>query len=148
MDEAGANLRLIPVAKRGETVTVELVENIVAKMARIPAKSVSASDRDALRTLERDLKLTIFGQDRAIEALGGAIKMARSGLREEEKPIGAFLFAGPTGVGKTEVTRQLAHAHGCRVDSLRHVGVHGEAHGLPPDRCAPGLRRVSTRADC
>jgi len=108
MDEAGANLRLVPVANRGEAVTVELVENIVAKMARIPAKSVSASDRDALRTLERDLKLTIFGQDRAIEALGGAIKMARSGLREEEKPIGAFLFAGPTGVGKTEVTRQLA----------------------------------------
>jgi len=108
MDEAGANLRLIPVADRDDRVTVEMVENIVAKMARIPAKSVSASDRDALRTLERDLKLTIFGQDRAIQALSGAIKMSRSGLREEEKPIGAFLFAGPTGVGKTEVTRQLA----------------------------------------
>ena len=78
-------------------------------MARIPAKSVSASDRDALRTLERDLRLTIFGQDRAIEALGGAIKMARSGLRDEEKPIGAFLFAGPTGVGKTELTKALAN---------------------------------------
>ena len=108
MDEAGASLRLIPVADRGDRVTVEMVENIVAKMARIPAKSVSASDRDALRTLERDLKLTIFGQDQAIGALAGAIKMARSGLREEDKPIGAFLFAGPTGVGKTEVTRHLA----------------------------------------
>ena len=112
MDEAGANLRLKPVAERGDRVTIEMVENIVAKMARIPAKSVSASDRDALRTLDRDLKLTIFGQDRAIDALSGAIKMARSGLREEEKPIGAFLFAGPTGVGKTEVTRQLAMCMG------------------------------------
>ena len=79
--EAGASLRLIPVAERGETVTVEMVENIVAKMARIPPKSVSASDKDVLRTLDRDLKLTIFGQDRAVEALAGAIKMSRSGLR-------------------------------------------------------------------
>ena len=85
IDEAGANLRLQPEETRGERVTVEMVENIVAKMARIPAKSVSASDRDALRTLERDLKLTIFGQDAAIESLSAAIKMARSGLREEEK---------------------------------------------------------------
>ena len=77
-------------------------------MARIPSKSVSASDRDQLKNLERDLKLVIFGQDPAIEALSSAIKMARSGLRDEEKPVGAFLFAGPTGVGKTEVTRQLA----------------------------------------
>ena len=101
MDEAGASLRLIPVADRGDRVTDEMVENIVAKIARIPAKSVSASDRDALRTLERDLKLTIFGQDQAIGALAGAIKMARSGLRDEDKTIVAFLFAGPTGVGKT-----------------------------------------------
>jgi len=108
IDEAGANLRLKPEAERGKRVTVRLVESIVAKMARIPEKSVSSSDRDALRTMERDLKLTIFGQDRAIEALSGAIKMSRSGLRDEEKPIGAFLFAGPTGVGKTEVTRQLS----------------------------------------
>jgi ATP-dependent Clp protease ATP-binding subunit ClpA len=137
MDEAGANLRLVPVAKRGEKVTVELVENIVAKMARIPAKSVSASDRDALRTLERDLKLTIFGQDRAIEALGGAIKMARSGLREEEKPIGAFLFAGPTGVGKTEVTRQLAMLMGVeliRFDMSEYMEKHTVSRliGAPP----------------
>jgi ATP-dependent Clp protease ATP-binding subunit ClpA len=137
MDEAGANLRLVPVAKRAELVTVEMVENIVAKMARIPAKSVSASDRDALRTLERDLKLTIFGQDRAIEALGGAIKMSRSGLREEDKPIGAFLFAGPTGVGKTEVTRQLALLMGVellRFDMSEYMERHTVSRliGAPP----------------
>ena len=137
MDEAGANLRLIPVAERGDTVTVEMVENIVAKMARIPAKSVSASDKDTLRTLERDLKLTIFGQDRAIEALGGAIKMSRSGLREEDKPIGAFLFAGPTGVGKTEVTRQLALCMGVeliRFDMSEYMERHTVSRliGAPP----------------
>ena len=137
MDEAGANLRLIPVAERGDTVTVEMVENIVAKMARIPAKSVSASDKDVLRTLERDLKLTIFGQDRAIEALAGAIKMARSGLREEEKPIGAFLFAGPTGVGKTAVTRQLALIMGVellRFDMSEYMEKHTVSRliGAPP----------------
>jgi len=137
MDEAGASLRLQPVAERGDRVTVEMIENIVAKMARIPAKSVSASDRDALRTLERDLKLTIFGQDRAIEALGSAIKMARSGLREEEKPIGAFLFSGPTGVGKTEVTRQLAMLMGVeliRFDMSEYMERHTVSRliGAPP----------------
>jgi len=137
MDEAGASLRLQPIAERGERVTVEMVENIVAKMARIPAKSVSASDRDALRTLERDLKLTIFGQDRAIEALSSAIKMSRSGLREEEKPIGAFLFAGPTGVGKTEVTRQLAMLMGVeliRFDMSEYMERHTVSRliGAPP----------------
>lgn len=137
MDEAGANLRLKPVAERSDRVTVLMVENIVAKMARIPAKSVSASDRDALRTLDRDLKLTIFGQDRAIDALSGAIKMARSGLREEEKPIGAFLFAGPTGVGKTEVTRQLALCMGVeliRFDMSEYMERHTVSRliGAPP----------------
>jgi len=137
MDEAGENLRLQPVAERSELVTVEMIENIVAKMARIPAKSVSASDRDALRTLERDLKLTIFGQDRAIEALSSAIKMSRSGLREEEKPIGAFLFAGPTGVGKTEVTRQLAMSMGVellRFDMSEYMERHTVSRliGAPP----------------
>jgi len=137
MDEAGANLRLVPVGERGDRVTVEMVENIVAKMARIPAKSVSASDRDTLRTLERDLKLTIFGQDKAIAALSGAIKMARSGLREEEKPIGAFLFAGPTGVGKTEVTRQLALLMGVeliRFDMSEYMERHTVSRliGAPP----------------
>ena len=137
MDEAGANLRLVPVAERGDRVTVQMVENIVAKMARIPAKSVSASDRDALRTLERDLKLTIFGQDAAIEALASAIKMARSGLRDDEKPIGSFLFAGPTGVGKTEVTRQLAMLMGVeliRFDMSEYMERHTVSRliGAPP----------------
>ena len=137
IDEAGANLRLQPVAERGERVTVEMVENIVAKMARIPAKSVSASDRKSLRTLERDLKLTIFGQDQAIDALSSAIKMSRSGLREEDKPIGMFLFAGPTGVGKTEVTRQLAHIMGVeliRFDMSEYMERHTVSRliGAPP----------------
>jgi ATP-dependent Clp protease ATP-binding subunit ClpA len=137
IDEAGANLRLQPADQRSEIVTVEIVEGIVAKMARIPAKSVSASDRDVLRTLERDLKLTIFGQDAAIEALGSAIKMARSGLREEEKPIGAFLFAGPTGVGKTEVTRQLSMCLGVeliRFDMSEYMERHTVSRliGAPP----------------
>lgn len=137
IDEAGANLRLQPIAERGDRVTVEMVENIVAKMARIPAKSVSASDRDALRTLERDLKLVIFGQDRAIAALSSAIKLSRSGLREEDKPIGMFLFAGPTGVGKTEVTRQLAMLMGVeliRFDMSEYMERHTVSRliGAPP----------------
>ena len=137
IDEAGANLRLQPARDRGDRVTVEMVENIVAKMARIPAKSVSASDRKSLRTLERDLKLTIFGQDQAIEALGSAIKMSRSGLREEDKPIGMFLFAGPTGVGKTEVTRQLAMIMGVeliRFDMSEYMERHTVSRliGAPP----------------
>jgi ATP-dependent Clp protease ATP-binding subunit ClpA len=137
IDEAGANLRLQPVEDRGDRVTVEMVENIVAKMARIPAKSVSASDRKSLRTLERDLKLTIFGQDQAIAALSSAIKMSRSGLREEDKPIGMFLFAGPTGVGKTEVTRQLAMIMGVellRFDMSEYMERHTVSRliGAPP----------------
>jgi ATP-dependent Clp protease ATP-binding subunit ClpA len=137
IDEAGANLRLQPAENRSDSVTVEMVESIVAKMARIPAKSVSSSDRDSLRTLERDLKLSIFGQDTAIAALSSAIKMARSGLREEEKPIGSFLFAGPTGVGKTEVTRQLAFLMGVeliRFDMSEYMERHTVSRliGAPP----------------
>ncbi len=137
IDEAGANLRLRPPANRGDRVTVKMIEDIIAKMARIPAKSVSASDKDALRTLERDLKLTIFGQDKAIEALSSAIKMSRSGLNEEEKPIGSFLFAGPTGVGKTEVTRQLSMVMGVeliRFDMSEYMERHTVSRliGAPP----------------
>jgi len=137
MDEAGANLRLKPVAERGKRVTVRIIEAIVAKMARIPEKSVSSSDRKTLRTMDRDLKLTIFGQDKAIEALSGAIKMSRSGLRDEEKPIGAFLFAGPTGVGKTEVTRQLSMLMGVeliRFDMSEYMERHTVSRliGAPP----------------
>jgi ATP-dependent Clp protease ATP-binding subunit ClpA len=137
IDEAGASLRLQPAAEREDRVTVTMVENIVAKMARIPPKSVSASDKDVLKTLERDLKLTIFGQDKAIEALGSAIKMSRSGLNEDAKPIGSFLFAGPTGVGKTEVTRQLAMILGVeliRFDMSEYMERHTVSRliGAPP----------------
>src|SRR5690606_21693587 len=137
IDEAGASLRLQPVAERSNVVTVTMIENIVAKMARIPPKRVSASDRDVLRTLERDLKLTIFGQDKAIEALASAIKMSRSGLTEDTKPIGSFLFAGPTGVGKTEVTRQLALVMGVeliRFDMSEYMERHTVSRliGAPP----------------
>ncbi len=137
IDEAGANLRLQPADNRGDRITVEMVENIVAKMARIPAKSVSSSDRKTLKNLERDLKLVIFGQDKAIAALGSSIKMSRSGLREEDKPIGMFLFAGPTGVGKTEVTRQLALSMGVellRFDMSEYMERHTVSRliGAPP----------------
>ena len=137
IDEAGANLRLQPAGEREDRVTVSIVENIVAKMARIPPKSVSASDKDVLKTLERDLKLTIFGQDPAITALSSAIKMSRSGLNEDTKPIGSFLFAGPTGVGKTEVTRQLAMVLGVeliRFDMSEYMERHTVSRliGAPP----------------
>jgi len=137
IDEAGANLRLKPAAERTDTVTAEMVQNVVARMARIPPKSVSASDKDVLKNLERDLKLVIFGQDTAIEALSSSIKMARSGLTEEEKPVGSFLFAGPTGVGKTEVTRQLAHSLGIelvRFDMSEYMERHTVSRliGAPP----------------
>ncbi|MCB1781687.1 MAG: AAA family ATPase, partial [Candidatus Competibacteraceae bacterium] len=112
IDEAGAGQRLLPVAKRKKLINVTDIETIIAKIARIPPKTVSSSDKDTLRNLERDLKLVVFGQDEAINTLATAIKMARAGLGNEQKPIGNFLFAGPTGVGKTEVTRQLARIMG------------------------------------
>jgi ATP-dependent Clp protease ATP-binding subunit ClpA len=137
IDEAGASLRLQGPSAEDAVVSVELVENIVAKMARIPPKNVSASDRDLLKNLERNLKLVIFGQDEAIGTLGSAIKMSRSGLRDEQKPVGAFLFAGPTGVGKTEVTRQLAMALGVelvRFDMSEYMERHTVSRliGAPP----------------
>jgi ATP-dependent Clp protease ATP-binding subunit ClpA len=137
VDEAGARLRLKPIAEREGTVEVRHIEDVVARMARIPAKSVSTSDREVLRSLERNLKLVIFGQDRAIEALSAAIKMARSGLGDQRKPVGSFLFAGPTGVGKTEVTRQLAIAMGIeflRFDMSEYMERHTVSRliGAPP----------------
>jgi ATP-dependent Clp protease ATP-binding subunit ClpA len=137
IDEAGAHLRLKPEAERPDAVDVDLIESIVAKMARIPEKNVSASDRDALKTLERDLKLVIFGQDEAISALASAIKMSRSGLGDEMRPIGSFLFTGPTGVGKTEVTRQLALTMGVeliRFDMSEYMERHTVSRliGAPP----------------
>jgi ATP-dependent Clp protease ATP-binding subunit ClpA len=137
IDEAGASVRLIAKENRSTRIDVEQIEIIVAKMARIPPRSVSASDRDLLKNLDRDLKLVIFGQDQAIDTLASAIKMARSGLREEEKPVGAYLFAGPTGVGKTEVTRQLAHNLGIeliRFDMSEYMERHTVSRliGAPP----------------
>ena len=137
IDEAGARSRLQPEAERSDVVDVEDIEQVVARMARIPTKSVSASDRDQLKNLERDLKLVIFGQDPAIEALASAIKLSRSGLREPEKPVGGFLFTGPTGVGKTEVTRQLAHCLGIelvRFDMSEYMERHTVSRliGAPP----------------
>ncbi|AJC66099.1 MULTISPECIES: ATP-dependent Clp protease ATP-binding subunit ClpA [Dickeya] len=110
IDEAGARCRLLPASKRKKTVNVADIESVVARIARIPEKTVSASDRDVLRSLSDRLKMLVFGQDKAIEALTEAIKMSRAGLGHERKPVGSFLFAGPTGVGKTEVTVQLAKA--------------------------------------
>jgi ATP-dependent Clp protease ATP-binding subunit ClpA len=137
VDEAGANLRLQPVENRASSVTVTQIENVVARIARIPPKNVSLSDRDVLKNLERNLKLTIFGQDKAIEALSSAIKMSRSGLGDQRKPVGSFLFSGPTGVGKTEVTRQLALAMGVefvRFDMSEYMERHTVSRliGAPP----------------
>jgi len=137
VDEAGARQRLKPVGEREPVIEVRHVEDVVARMARIPAKSVSTSDREILKNLERNLKLVIFGQDRAIEALSAAIKMARSGLGDQRKPVGSFLFAGPTGVGKTEVTRQLAITMGVeflRFDMSEYMERHTVSRliGAPP----------------
>jgi ATP-dependent Clp protease ATP-binding subunit ClpA len=137
IDESGAHLRLKPPEARPECVTVEQVEAVVARIARIPPKQVSTSDREVLRHLERNLKLVIFGQDPAIETLTAAIKMARSGLGDGRKPVGSFLLAGPTGVGKTEVTRQLALALGVeflRFDMSEYMERHTVSRliGAPP----------------
>ncbi len=137
VDEAGARQRLKPLTERAGAIGVGHIEDVVARMARIPPKSVSTSDREVLRSLERNLKLVIFGQDRAIEALASAIKMARSGLGDQRKPVGSFLFAGPTGVGKTEVTRQLAIVLGVeflRFDMSEYMERHTVSRliGAPP----------------
>ena len=137
IDEAGANRQLQPAASRKKTISVHDIEEIVAKIARIPPKSVSGSDMQILRNLERDLKMVIFGQDQAIGQLTAAIKMARSGLRDDSKPIGSFLFAGPTGVGKTEVSKQLAQRLGIellRFDMSEYMERHTVSRliGAPP----------------
>jgi ATP-dependent Clp protease ATP-binding subunit ClpA len=137
IDEVGASRMLQPEHKRRKTVTLRDVEEIVAKIARIPPKSVSADDKETLRNLERDLKSMVFGQDKAIEALSAAIKLSRAGLREQEKPIGNYLFSGPTGVGKTEVARQLAATLGIeliRFDMSEYMERHSVSRliGAPP----------------
>ncbi len=137
IDEAGAHQRIVPPSKRRKTITVGEIEDIVAKIARIPPKTVSASDNSVLKNLERNLKMVIFGQDNAVAGLATAIKMARSGLGNNEKPIGSFLFAGPTGVGKTEVSRQLARIMGLeliRFDMSEYMERHTVSRliGAPP----------------
>ncbi|MED5521510.1 MAG: AAA family ATPase, partial [Pseudomonadota bacterium] len=137
MDEAGASQRLLPPSKRKKTIGVGDIEQIIAKMARIPEKSVSASDKEVLKNLGRNLKMVVFGQDKAIETLNDAILLSRSGLGAEAKPIGSFLFAGPTGVGKTEVTQQLAKIMGVelvRFDMSEYMERHAVSRliGAPP----------------
>jgi ATP-dependent Clp protease ATP-binding subunit ClpA len=137
IDEAGAYQRLLPEARRASCIDVAQVEDVVAKIARIPPKHVTSSDKELLRNLERDLKLTVFGQDAAIDALSTAIKLSRAGLKAPDKPVGSFLFAGPTGVGKTEVARQLAKAMGVelvRFDMSEYMERHTVSRliGAPP----------------
>jgi len=137
IDEAGASQILQPASKRKKTIGVKDIESIVAKIARIPAKSVSSDDKEVLRSLENNLKLVIYGQDDAVDGLSSAIKLSRSGLGNTEKPIASFLFAGPTGVGKTEVTRQLARIMGIeliRFDMSEYMEQHTVSRliGAPP----------------
>ena len=137
IDEAGARARLVPQSKRKKTINVQDIESVVARIARIPEQSVSATDRDTLRQLDSRLKMLVFGQDSAIDALAEAIKMSRAGLGHDHKPVGSFLFAGPTGVGKTEVTVQLAKALGIellRFDMSEYMERHTVSRliGAPP----------------
>ncbi|MEL4246044.1 ATP-dependent Clp protease ATP-binding subunit ClpA [Shewanella xiamenensis] len=137
IDEAGARMAMLPQSKRKKTIGQAEIETIVAKIARIPEKSVSASDKDLLRNLERNLKMVVFGQDKAIESLSSAIRLSRSGLGTDKKPVGSFLFAGPTGVGKTEVTNQLASCLGMklvRFDMSEYMESHTVSRliGAPP----------------
>jgi ATP-dependent Clp protease ATP-binding subunit ClpA len=137
IDETGAAQMLVPESRRRKTITAREIEACIATMARIPPKSVSRDDREVLKNLQRDLKTMVFGQDTAIEALVSAIKLARAGLRDPEKPIGSYLFSGPTGVGKTEVARQLARALGIeitRFDMSEYMERHTVSRliGAPP----------------
>ena len=137
IDEVGAAQMLLPLSKRKKTINVKDVEEVVAKIARIPPKSVSTDDKNILLSLEQDLKRVVFGQDNAIQALASAIKLSRAGLREPEKPIGNYLFSGPTGVGKTEVARQLSIALGVelvRFDMSEYMERHSVSRliGAPP----------------
>ena len=137
IDEAGAQMRLQPVSKRKKTIGVKEVENVVSTMARIPPKTVSKDDEQSLKNLEGDLKHVVFGQDSAIDQLATAIKLSRAGLREPNKPIGCYLFSGPTGVGKTEVTKQLADIMGVelhRFDMSEYMERHAVSRliGAPP----------------
>ncbi len=137
IDEAGAAQRILPKSKQKKVIGNKEIEDIVAKIARIPPKNISSDDRSTLKTLERDLKAVVFGQDKAIETLASAVKMARSGLGGNNKPVGSFLFSGPTGVGKTEVAKQLAYIMGIeliRFDMSEYMERHAVSRliGAPP----------------
>ena len=137
IDEAGAAQRILPKSKQKKVIGDKEIEEIIAKIARIPPKNISSDDRNALKTLDRDLKAVVFGQEKAIESLASAIKMARSGLGSQNKPIGSFLFSGPTGVGKTEVAKQLAYTLGIelvRFDMSEYMERHAVSRliGAPP----------------
>jgi len=137
LDEAGAAQRILPKSKQKKIIGKHEIEEIIAKIARIPPRTVSSDDRNTLKTLDRDLKAVVFGQNKAIDALATAIKMSRSGLGNPQKPIGSFLFSGPTGVGKTEVARQLAYAMGMplhRFDMSEYMERHAVSRliGAPP----------------
>ena len=127
---------LVPEPKRKKTIGVKEIEATVASMARIPPKSVSKDDTEVLQHLEETLKRAVYGQDEAVAALASAIKLARAGLRDAEKPIGCYLFSGPTGVGKTEAARQLALSLGLELIRIRHVGIYGAPYRLATDRRA------------
>ena len=142
IDESGAAQMLLPESRRKKTIGIKEIETTIATMARIPPKTVSKDDAEVLQHLEQTLKTTVYGQDKAIEALSASIKLARAGLREPEKPIGCYLFSGPTGVGKTEVAKQLVGQPRRAADPLRHVGVHGAPHRVAADRRAAGLCRL------
>ena len=137
IDEAGASQQLKPADQRNATIEVIDIEDVVAKIARIPPRNVTSSDKDMLRNIERDLKMLVFGQDKAIQSLATAIKLSRAGLKSVEKPDGSFLFSGPTGVGKTEVTKQLATVLGIelvRFDMSEYMERHTVSRliGAPP----------------
>ena len=137
IDEAGASQYLLPEEKRKKIILSKDIEAVVALMARIPTKSVNQSDKNSLKNLERDLKNFVFGQDKAIEELSSSIKLARAGLREDGKPIGSYLFSGPTGVGKTEVAKQLSNTLGIkllRFDMSEYMERHTVSRliGAPP----------------
>ena len=153
IDEAGAAQRILPKSRQKKLIGKSEIEEIVAKIARIPPRNVSNDDRAALKTLDRDLKNVVFGQDAAIEALAKAIKMSRSGLGNPQKPIGAFLFSGPTGVGKTEVARQLAYTLGIelvRFDMSEYMERHavsrliGSLYKIGERSRLPGFHRESS----
>ena len=148
IDETGASQMLLPESRRKKTIGIKEIETTIATMARIPPKTVSKDDAEVLQHLDDTLKRVVYGQDSAISALTSAIKLARAGLRDAEKPIGCYLFSGPTGVGKTEVARQLANQPRRAADALRYVGIYGAPHRLAADRRAARLCRFRSGWIC